>query len=349
MTDVRFTRRYELRDRLGTGRFGEVWLAHDHNLGINVALKLIRNPSDATEAILEARRLKELESDRILRVLDADIVEAGDFAYVATELAAGGSTEDQLRAGGYIGLRPDHVVTWVRQTLIGLTAAHAHGFIHRDAKPGNIFLAGPERAALGDFGSAAPMDADGTVGHGGDPLVRAPEMLKSARSDVRADVYSMGVATYRLLTGRWPVEDPDFSVFKGAVLHARYPDLRDLAPHVPDALGRIVRRAMQVRSEDRFPTPAAMYGALGRLRLTSAWQPVTPHPGDLRCWIQHVTRGHTPHHVCVAQKGVQHSILTKRASGAQTRVLALCLDGVPKARLPRELRRAFGELDRALA
>jgi Serine/threonine protein kinase len=106
--------------------------------------------------LAEARRLKALEGDRILRVHDVDIVEDGDCAYLATELALG-SAEARLEDLGGVGVRPDLVVTWVRQALIGLSACHGQGFIHRDVKPGNVFLTGNEWAQLGDFGADQPI------------------------------------------------------------------------------------------------------------------------------------------------------------------------------------------------
>jgi serine/threonine-protein kinase len=345
--DTRFERRYMRLEPLGSGEHGEVWRAHDNNLGIDVALKLIHDSNDAAEAIPEAKRLKELEGDRILRVHDVDIVEGGDFAFLATELALA-STEDGLQQLGEVGVRPDLVVTWVRQGLVGLSACHAHGFIHRDVKPANIFLTGPEWACLGDFGSAAPMDANGTVRHGGDPLVRAPEMIKGARADVRADVYSMGVTLYRLLTGSWPVVDPDWATFRRRVTTGDYVDVRDVAPHVPVALARVLRQAMSISADDRFATALAMHDALARLRLRSVWQPEPPSATGVRRWLQSAGPRDTVHRVTVTPAGKRFVVETRRATGAETRVAALCATDVRGSEVPRVVRRVVTALDRRL-
>ena len=164
-----------------------------------------------------------------------------------------------MGGGGGVGVRPDLVVTWIRQALSGLEACHVHGFIHRDIKPANVFLQSPEWAQLGDFGAAALMDHLGTVGSGGDPLVRAPEMLKGGRIDVRADIYSLGVTLYRLLTGECPVEEPgSWADLKRRVSTADYVDIRGMAPHVPLALALIVRKAMALRAEDRYSSAQDM-------------------------------------------------------------------------------------------
>lgn len=344
MNAVAFPARYERRDLLGTGQSGEVWSAYDRYLDIVVALKLLRDPTDATGVILEASRLKALEGDRILRVTDVGIEH--DIAYLATEIAAGGSAEDRLRDNGYRGLRPDLVVTWARQALVGLRVCHEHGFIHRDVKPGNMFLAGMEWAAIGDFGSAAVMDANGRVPHGGDPLVRAPEMIQGAPGDIRSDMYSMGVTLYRLLTGAWPTENPDWPAFRAAVTSGDHVDLRDAAPHVPDLLARFVRRALQVRVADRYQTSAELHEDLGRLRFDSAWEPQEPHPGHSRCWIQHVHKRPTVHAVCLSGQESAFTIEARRRTGAGTRVTSLCTTDGRASRLATRLRHVFVTLDR---
>jgi serine/threonine protein kinase len=339
--DTRFDRRYDRIAPLGGGQSGEVWRAHDNNLGIDVALKLIADPRYVAEAIPEATRLKALEGERILRVLDVDVVESGDFAFVSTELALG-STEDELERCGGVGVRADRVVTWVRQALSGLTACHSHGFIHRDVKPANIFLQAPEWAQLGDFGAAAPMDENGTVGSGGDPQVRPPEMLKGGRVDVRGDVYSSGVTLYRLLTGQWPVVEAVFADLRRRVADGDYADVRLLSPHVPLTLAKIVRTAMAVSPNDRYPNPHAMQEALSRVRLASVWQPSPPTAGG-QTWRQFISG--TAHEVTVSENGTRFDIETRRATGAKTRVVASCKTGVTRAALPVRLHQIFRSLD----
>jgi eukaryotic-like serine/threonine-protein kinase len=338
-----FERRYARIERLGGGQSGEVWKAHDNYFNIDVALKLIADPRYVADAIPEAARLKALEGERILRVLDVDVVETGDFAFVATELALG-STEDELDRLGCVGVRADRVVTWVRQGLTGLAACHAHGFIHRDVKPANVFLRGPEWAQLGDFGASAPIDADGKVRSGGDPQVRPPEMLKGGRVDIRGDVYSVGVTMYRLLTGEWPVVEADFADLRRRVADADYPDVRLLGPHVPLSLALIVRKAMSVRPDDRYANADEMQEALARVRLTSAWQP-EPRTSTELAWRQVGPVNGTTHHVRVRSNGTRFDIETKRATGAMTRVTALCYSSVPRANFAARLHHVFKTLD----
>lgn len=290
-------------------------------------------------------RLKSLEGERILRVHDIDVVQEADFAFIATELAVG-STEDELAHRGGLGIRPDRVVTWVRQALSGLDACHVHGFIHRDVKPSNIFLQGAEWAQLGDFGAAGLIDKMGTVGPGGDPLIRAPEMLKGDRVDLRGDIYSMGVTLHRLLTGEWPVEEPgSWPELKRRVTGGDYIDVRVLAPHVSLPLAFIVRKAMSLKPADRYSSAHEMEIDLARLALQSVWQPAAP-ASDVREWTQIAgPKGATVHRVTVTRNLAGFDIETRRVGGAGTRVLALCKPEVKRAALTARLHRIFKVLD----
>ncbi len=328
--------RYVLGRRLGSGRYGEVYVAHDRVLDQQVAIKLLRGISDTTPLFREAAFLRSLESPFILRVDNAGI--DADIGYLATKVAASGSAEDQLPA---FGLAPDRVLLWTRQTLIGLRACHEHGLVHCDIKPANIFLDEHDRAALGDFGAAQRMDDRGHVRQAGDPLVRAPEMLRGGSGQIRTDIYSVGASMYRLLSGAWPVEEPDdFSVFRQRVRGSRYKRLADLAPHLPKALTSIIRRAMSVDPTTRFASAEDMNIALGRLDLGRRPARTATHDGHVSCWADAPQTG-PARETCVVEVNGRFDITTRRASGARTRITELCRSGVARVDLATELRRVL--------
>ncbi len=330
--------RYRLDRRLGEGWFGEVYLARDLNLEYDVAIKLLRKgPDEATSLLREGAYLKALESPYILHVENADIV--GDIGYLATQLAVGGSTEDGLSIAG---MPPSRVVPVMRQALIGLRACHEHGMIHCDVKPGNIFVGERDRIALGDFGAAGRMNERGEVKVGGDPKVRAPEMLRGGAGNVRTDIYSAGVTMYRLLTGRWPVDWPgDFNTLRDRVLGCDFDDVSRLAPHLPRTLVHVVRKAMNLNPADRFASAESMSIALSHVDLGRRWARIAAHPGHKFCWAD-APGGVTAREVCVTATGRRFAITVRRSSGARSRISTLCVDSVTGARLPIELRRIFG-------
>jgi serine/threonine protein kinase len=328
--------RYEILGELGRGRYGEVYRAHDRRLGNDVALKVLKGSPDTTTLFRESQFLKSLESPYIIRVENADSFH--DLAYIATAIAPGGSLEDHLPA---YGMPPDRVLVFARQALIGIRACHEYGLVHQDIKPANIFLNAHDQAAIGDFGTAQKLiDCQKPAG---DPLVRAPEMLKGVPGSVVTDVYSTGVTLYRLLSGRWPVDWlADFQELKSRVIIAKYPPLGDIAPHVPPALTRVVRKAMELDAAARYQSAQEMSVALSRVDLGRRWARQASHQGHAQCWVDSPA-GVSAREVCVVGGTATAQIVVRRTTGTKSRLLPLCRSSVPVRRLPVELRAIFAE------
>lgn len=160
------------------------------------------------------------------------------------------------------GIEPARAVDYVRRALRGLELCHRSRLIHRDIKPGNLFLSIGGDAVLGDFGIAAMMDSNGLAEPGGDMRIRAPELHAGSRSTSRTDVYSMAVTLYALLAGRMPFSQP-YEADLVAALHAgSYPHLRDIAPHVGRALADKVRKGMALVPQNRYASAAEFDNAL---------------------------------------------------------------------------------------
>jgi serine/threonine-protein kinase len=230
----------------------------------------------------------------------------------------------------------------MRQALIGLRACHEHGMIHCDVKPGNVFVHDRDRIALGDFGAANRTNERGEVKVGGDPKVRAPEMLRGGAGNVRTDIYSAGVTMHRLLTGRWPVDWPgDFGTLRDRVVGQQFDDVARLAPHLPRTLVQVVRTAMSGPPEDRYGSADEMSRALGRVNLGRRWARIPAHSSHESCWTD-APGGVPAREVCVTKAGRRFVITTRRVSGSRSRITPLCFDDVIGSRLPRDLRRVFG-------
>lgn len=329
--------RYELRERLGSGGHGAVWRAYDRHLRREVALKVFGRGQPVSRAFLDAQLLTALEGQFILRVLNADVYQ--DVPYMATEVAGEGTAQDRMLPHGVAWNR---AVRWVTDLLLGLDVCHSRGLIHRDVKPGNLFLRGEEHAQLGDFGVAEFLDASGQVPAAGDPRVRAPEMFIHDRGDVRSDIYSVGVTLYTLIAGLYPFPtgSPVDAVIRGLV-----PKLRDVAPHVPQRLASRIARAMALDPEDRYESARDMANALaevpGSLRV---WTRVRAHEGHESCWVSSGGRAQPALGVCVVDVGGRYSIETRRTGGGRTRVRAGCRSKLHRNRLSVELRRVFDTL-----
>ena len=205
--------RYQVRGLLGKGGMAEVFLAQDKNTGEPVAVKFLnarnlRDPMKKARFMLEATAGAKVSHDNVLKVLDVGLTQEGT-PYLVMEYLFGESLGDWLRRE-----RVMHAalgVPLIRQVATGLAAAHREGIIHRDVKPGNIFLIGekgaPHTAKVVDFGFARLAELQGLTQAGvavGTIEYMAPEQAVGDAPDPRTDIYGLGVLMYRVFTGRIP-------------------------------------------------------------------------------------------------------------------------------------------------
>ena len=170
-----------------------------------------------------------------------------------------------------------------REAALGLAAAHRLGLVHRDIKPGNLWLEAPNgRVKVLDFGLAKPVEgadgaeltADGAIV--GTPAYMAPEQARGARPDGRADLFSLGCVLYRLLTGRLPFDRPTLMGILTALATEEPTPVRQLNPAVPEALAALVRRLMAKNPADRPATADEVARELATLAEVPAGTGPTP-------------------------------------------------------------------------
>jgi serine/threonine protein kinase len=267
--------RYRLVRVLGQGGMGRVYEGQHLGLGHGVALKMLRADKHTGEHVGRFRQ----EAEAASKIGHPAIVGVSDFgrdhdrAYLVMELLRGQSFEEWLSAPGRLrdGLR------WLAEVARGLHAAHAAGVVHRDIKPANVFLhhesGGRVQPKILDFGIAkmqatehtAIATAAGTVL--GTPYYLAPERALGKPLDPRADLYSLGVMMYELLTGNVPFID---RTFMGVLaLHIKAPPLdpRQAAPdrHLPDSVARLAMTLLAKTPEARPPDAASVARELDRI------------------------------------------------------------------------------------
>jgi tetratricopeptide (TPR) repeat protein len=253
--------RYRVARLLGSGGMGRVYLARDEFSGRDVAVKVVAPPVDARSAEGYRRFLREAGVVSALRHPHIVSVVASheELGLLAMEYMAGGTLADRL--GMPAPMAPARVRSWALEVLAGLEAAHAHGVIHRDLKPQNIFFAASGEAKLGDFGVAHLVDlgATQTAGFIGTLAYMSPEQITGAHLGFSADVYALGVTLFQALTGRLPFGGPDFV---GQHLGERPPApssvLGELQPW--DAL---VMRALAKVPQERFASLEELRRAIG--------------------------------------------------------------------------------------
>ncbi|MDI1259801.1 serine/threonine-protein kinase [Aquabacterium sp.] len=250
--------RYALKYKIGAGGLGTVYAAHDPLLSRLIAIKTLNVdlPAENREQfnalfLNEAKAAGSLNNPHIVTMYDAGLSEQG--TYIAMELLRGKDLRQLLTLGWKP--TPAQAALIVRRVADALSYAHHKGVIHRDIKPANIFMVGRTSPRVLDFGIARIRQAE-SMGRddeqsrfqevfGGSPYYMAPEQVRQEPTDRRADVYSLGVVLYELLTTKRPftgnsLDEIAYAVLKGEVLAPH-----EINPEVPKALSEIVAKAME--------------------------------------------------------------------------------------------------------
>jgi eukaryotic-like serine/threonine-protein kinase len=308
--------RYEIVGYLGGGKYGQVHKVHDHNLGCDVALKLLEPLAGESLDWAEAQRLQQLRSEFLLPVLNAAVIPGLDLRYITMPLAEEG---DLARMAGELGAPLLAALRLCQQVATGAARIHDAGLLHRDVKPENVFLSRGD-ALLGDLGLAALMDGAGTAAADGTQFTAAPELFQGGRCSVRSEVYSLGATTYIALTGKWPRGHGlgPVEVARAAIAGAG-PDLRDLAPHVPRAVASVVSRALAVDPAKRYSTAAGYGAALGEAAkgVAREWQRTDEHGDHAMCVRAAAKKGRSGVFVCLAGVGALREIRVTTTPGGR--------------------------------
>ena len=257
--------------RIGEGAYGVVYRAWDSRHNRVVALKLPRFGFDLAGADLdrflrEARSAGSLDHPSIARVWDSGRI-AG-VTYIACQFIEGENLRERLSE--FHAWPPRRVAGLVRQVAEAAQAAHDRGVIHRDIKPSNLLLTANDRPVLTDFGLALARGGDDTrsfATHVGTLDYMPPEQASgdSARVDERADVWSLGVLLYELLTGHKPFGGAsDIEALRSLLRDEPQPPRR-LRRDVPRDLDVLTLRCLEKRREDRLSSCALLAEELGRV------------------------------------------------------------------------------------
>lgn len=270
--------RYELRRDLGCTATGLVFEARHRFTARTLAIKVLspdvpraRLGELRSRMMREARALSAVRHPNLVEVVDAAILGDGT-PYLVLEMLEGRTLEGLLAARGR--LSPEVTVALALQVCDALAPVHAAGVVHRNLKPGNVFLVrdatGVDRIKLVDFGVAYVSDAreEKLTGVGtvlGTPAYMPPEqLLAEGKLDAPVDLYALGVTMFECLTGRLPYDGSDREVMLAACGSGPSPKVAEVAPAVPAALAEVVERAFARAQDDRFQSAKGLAEALER-------------------------------------------------------------------------------------
>ena len=258
--------RYRIVGELGRGAMGAVYRAVDPLIDREVAIKTLLQdlPEDIVDEVRErflreARSAGRLNHPNIVTIFD--VGDDAGVAYIAMELLGGRSLQQMMRAEPRMA--PAAAAGIAAQIADALDHAQEYRIVHRDVKPANVMVAASGRCKLTDFGIAyIPTSSMTQTGKSlGSPKYMSPEQVAGIPVDGRADIFSLGVVLYEMLTGVSPfVREGDTSPLP--VMHRisvePHPPLRSFVPDIPPALERIVGRALAKKVQDRYARAGEM-------------------------------------------------------------------------------------------
>ena len=251
--------RYEVVRELGRGAMGIVYLGKDPKINRQVAIKTLRFEDEVDEdqaKSIKERFFREAESagnlthPNIIRIFDAG--EDQDVAYIAMELIEG---EDLKRCCEKANLLPiKTVLDHMAHVADALAYAHQQGVVHRDIKPGNIMKLKDGTLRITDFGiariQATSKTATGAVL--GTPAYMSPEQVNGKKVDGRADIFSLGVTLFEMLTGEKPFVADSIAALLYRIANVDHPDPREFNPNVPECIIPILNKALAKDINKRY-------------------------------------------------------------------------------------------------
>ena len=270
--------RYQIREKIGAGGMGEVYLAKDIQLDRNIALKVLLpefccDDERVQRFKLEAKTVSSLNHPGIITI--HEIAEENDRLFIATEYVDGSTLREKIEKGELNLLESLKIA---EQVAGALAVAHEAGIVHRDIKPENIMIRRDGYAKILDFGLAKPRWFSKAVGAEDETIqlvktqpgmvmgsVRymSPEQARGKETDEKTDIWSLGVVFYEMLTGKNPFEGDTVSDSLAAVIHVE-PATVETAP---EELQEILHKALKKNTADRYQTINDLAHDLKELRL----------------------------------------------------------------------------------
>jgi serine/threonine protein kinase/Tol biopolymer transport system component len=274
---------YRVTEKLGDGGMGVVYRAVDFKLERDVALKFLPEELTRDSAAVERFEREARTAAAISHPNICTVYEVGEFngaPFLAMELLEGQTLKHHI-SGKPVSL--SELLTWTVQITDGLDAAHTHGIVHRDIKPGNLFITNTGQAKILDFGlaklrpkqrtravsasdtttTAVQTDPGSTMGT---PAFMSPEQARGDELDARSDLFSLGVVLYEMATGKLPFQGTSTATIVASLLRdSPLPPLQ-LNPELPAELGHIITKALEKDPDTRYQSAADLRGDLKRLK-----------------------------------------------------------------------------------
>lgn len=276
--------RYMVRKELGKGAMGVVYQAHDPNLDLNVALKVLRHDRVVSESfsrrfLSEAKALGRLDRANIVRVFNVD--EDKGSVYIAMEFVEGEPLSEIMQKKKF---SPEEIIHFGVTIAETLDYAHKKGIVHRDVKPSNILIRKDGFLKITDFGiahihdpSAPEQTQDGEIL--GTPAYMSPEQVMSRPVDGRSDLFSLGIILYEMCSGKRPFSGGNISAIFNAITNEEPVPLTRINHSIPHNLSQAIMKCLKKRPDERFRTGTELSLALKECLAVKKQAGRTAQPG----------------------------------------------------------------------
>ena len=250
--------RYEVLKRIGSGGMADVYMAKDHKLNRNVAVKVLKSEYVEDEKFLrkfetEAQAVARLSHPNIVNIYDVGIEDG--INYIVMELAEGITLKEYIRKKGY--LNPKETVEISMQIASAISHAHKNHIIHRDIKPQNILVSDTGIIKVTDFGIAKATSSNtvtSTATAMGSVHYISPEQAKGRFCDEKSDIYSLGITMYEMVTGHVPFDHENGVTIALMHLQNEITPPSQIRDGIPGSLEKIILKCTMKKPEDRYQT-----------------------------------------------------------------------------------------------
>lgn len=250
--------RYEVLKRVGSGGMADVYMAKDHKLNRNVAVKVLKSEYVEDEKFFkkfetEAQVVARLSHPNIVNIYDVGIEDG--INYIVMELAEGITLKEYIRKKGY--LSPKETVEISTQIASAISHAHKNHIIHRDIKPQNILMSDTGIIKVTDFGIAKATSSNtvtSTATAMGSVHYISPEQAKGRFCDEKSDIYSLGITMYEMVTGHVPFDHENGVTIALMHLQNEITPPSQIRDGIPDSLEKIILKCTMKKPEERYQT-----------------------------------------------------------------------------------------------
>lgn len=250
--------RYEVLKRIGSGGMADVYMAKDHKLNRNVAVKVLKSEYVEDEKFLkkfqtEAQAIASLIHPNIVNIYD--VGEEGGVSYIVMELAEGMTLKEYIKRKGHLSAKESVDISL--QIASAISHAHKHHIIHRDIKPQNILISETGTIKVTDFGIAKAANSNtvtSTATAIGSVHYISPEQAKGRFCDEKSDIYSLGITMYEMVTGQVPFDHENGVTIALMHLQNEITPPSELMEDLPDSLEKIILKCTMKKPEERYQT-----------------------------------------------------------------------------------------------